>query len=69
MLGQSTRRNDQELQKVAKVATDILPGECGQVRISGVYWRAKSATNQVIRAGQTVYVLGRESTTLHVSLT
>ena len=54
---------------VAKVTTDILPGEVGQVRIAGVYWRARANVNTCLRVGQKVCVLSRKLNTLLVSPT
>lgn len=50
----------------AKVTSDILPGETGQVRLSGVYWRARSDESTKIEVGKKVLVIDRCSTTLIV---
>lgn len=51
----------------AKTLTAIAPGETGRVLYEGSSWQAKCVDSSVpLAAGQTVYVLRREGTTLMV---
>lgn len=52
---------------VAEAITEILPGQVGRVMYEGTSWRAKSGDEStIILPHQSLYVIGREGTTLIV---